>query len=226
MALYIDKNKAIPWGRNFDEYRRMFALSDEDLRGRILGCADGPASFNVELTARGGSVVSADPIYSLSPEDIAERIEVARDLVMRDTYKSLGDYCWDVIPSPDALEAARMGAMAAFLEDFRRGDSARYVPAVLPELPFENRQFDLALCSHFLFLYSEQFDCEFHVAGIEELLRVAAEVRVFPLLDMKSRKSAHLGPILERLECWGRTGTIERVAYEFQIGACEMLRIC
>jgi hypothetical protein len=33
----------VPWGRSFDEYRRMFALSDDALQGRILGCADGPA---------------------------------------------------------------------------------------------------------------------------------------------------------------------------------------
>jgi len=32
-------NRVVPWGRSFDEYRRMFALSDCDLRGRVLGCA-------------------------------------------------------------------------------------------------------------------------------------------------------------------------------------------
>ena len=31
------------WGRSFEEYRRMFSLSDADLSGRILGCGDGPA---------------------------------------------------------------------------------------------------------------------------------------------------------------------------------------
>lgn len=225
MALYIDKNKAIPWGRNFDEYCRMFALTPTDLERRILGCSDGPASFNVELNARGGSVVSADPIYSLSADDIAERIEVARELVMADTYKSLNDYCWDVIRSAEELESTRMGAMQAFLDDFRKGDESRYVPAVLPELPFEDGRFELALCSHFLFLYSEQFDFAFHQAGIDELLRVAAEVRIFPLLDLKSRRSAHLEPILEHLARRGRTATVERVDYEFQIGAREMLRI-
>ena len=27
----------VPWGRSFDEYRRMFALTDDDLNTRILG---------------------------------------------------------------------------------------------------------------------------------------------------------------------------------------------
>ena len=47
----------VPWGRSFDEYRRMFALTDSEIGQRILGCADGPASFNAELTAAGGTVI-------------------------------------------------------------------------------------------------------------------------------------------------------------------------
>ena len=51
----------------------------------------------------------------------------------------------------------------------------------MPDLPFDDGAFDLALSSHLLFLYSEQFDLGFHVRALEEMLRVAAEVRVFPL---------------------------------------------
>jgi hypothetical protein len=36
----------------------MFALTPGDLLGRILDCASGPSSFNVELTAEGHDVVS------------------------------------------------------------------------------------------------------------------------------------------------------------------------
>lgn len=53
----------LPWGRSFDEYRRMFALSDRDLTLRGLGCGDGPASFNAEATRRRAAVISCDPIY-------------------------------------------------------------------------------------------------------------------------------------------------------------------
>ena len=52
-------DKVVPWGRSFDEYRRMFALTDADLRGRILGCGDGPAAFNAEATRLGMRVTSA-----------------------------------------------------------------------------------------------------------------------------------------------------------------------
>ena len=52
----------------------MFALSSEDLRSRILGCADGPASFNAEATAAGFSVISA----VLMGADVADGYEQPR----------------------------------------------------------------------------------------------------------------------------------------------------
>ena len=48
----------VPWGRNLTEYREMFLLTEEDLGKKILGCGDGPASFNSEVYAGGGRVVS------------------------------------------------------------------------------------------------------------------------------------------------------------------------
>lgn len=137
MALKVDRHTALPWGRNLDEYRRMFALSDADLRLSILGCSDGPASFNAELSAAGGSVVSVDPLYALRPADIETRVEVARDLVMQDTYASLDDYRWDVIPSPEELESRRLRAVQDFLADYECGGQSRYVCGGLPHLPFE-----------------------------------------------------------------------------------------
>jgi hypothetical protein len=62
----MNLSSIVPWGRSFDEYRAMFALSDADLQGRVLGCGDGPASFNAEATAMGARVVSVDPIYAHS----------------------------------------------------------------------------------------------------------------------------------------------------------------
>ena len=34
------------------------------------GCADGPASFNAELSGRGGRVVSCDPLYRFDAAQI------------------------------------------------------------------------------------------------------------------------------------------------------------
>jgi len=78
-----------------------------------------------------------------------------------------------------------MAAMQAFLDDYELGKrQGRYVNAELPTLPFENGTFHLALCSHFLFLYSTQLGEAFHRAAIHEMCRVAVEVRIFPLLAL------------------------------------------
>ena len=63
-----------PWGRSLDEYQRMFDLSKLDLRGRILGCADGPASLDAEVMAVGGQIVSCDLLYHFSRKEIGNRI--------------------------------------------------------------------------------------------------------------------------------------------------------
>jgi hypothetical protein len=55
----------------------------------------------------------------------------------------------------------RMAAMQTFLDDFDA---------------------DLAVCSHFLFLYSAQLGEAFHHAALHELCRISREVRVFPLV--------------------------------------------
>ena len=64
----------MPWGRSLAEYAAMFALREEDLERSILGCGDGTASFNAEVTAQGGKVLSVDPIYQFSADDIQQRI--------------------------------------------------------------------------------------------------------------------------------------------------------
>ena len=119
-----------------------------------------------------------------------------------------------------------MTAMRQFLEDFPQGKiQGRYITAELPELPFANRQFDLALCSHFLFTYSDHFSEQFHRDAIDELCRIAKEVRLFPLLKISGEPSPHLTPILSHLEQQGYHLAIEQVDYEFQRGGNQLLRI-
>ncbi len=174
----------VPWGRSFDEYRRMFALGDGDLASRLLGCADGPASFNAEATRRGLRVVSCDPLYRFDVVAIRERIAAIFDEMVAQTRQNAGEFVWDeAIPSVEALARIRSAAMDLFLSDYHVGRSeGRYVDAELPSLRFADGAFDLALCSHFLFLYTTQLTEDFHVAAARELCRVAREVRIFPLM--------------------------------------------
>ena len=217
-------DRIVPWGRTFDEYRAMFGLSAADLEGRILGCGDGPASFNAELTGRGGRVVSVDPLYAFGRAEVAQRIEESFDDILEQANRNREQFIWTRIASVDELGRARRRAMTSFLDDYRQGDE-RYIDASLPALPFGDKAFDIALCSHFLFLYSRHLDIELHIASLLELCRVAAEVRVFPLVGLDAERSGHLDTTCSALEHEGHRVSIERVDYEFQKGANEMLRI-
>lgn len=72
----------VPWGRSLAEYCAMFSLQEIDLQGRILGCGDGPASFNAEMTALGRAVVSVDPNYNFSGAEIAQRVAETYDAII------------------------------------------------------------------------------------------------------------------------------------------------
>ncbi|MCT0224351.1 SAM-dependent methyltransferase [Synechococcus sp. CS-1328] len=219
-------DQIVPWGRSFDEYSAIFSLADAEMAGRILGCGDGPASFNAEATRRGAKAVSCDPIYSFSKADIEARITTTYAQVIDQIRQNQNEFIWKAISSVEELGRVRMAAMQTFLADYPAGlAEGRYLNAKLPSLPFSDGEFDLALCSHLLFLYSQQLDAGFHHASLLELCRVAKEVRVFPLLTFGGTISPHLEGSVEMLREAGHHVSIERVNYEFQRGACEMLRI-
>src|SRR6516162_2564709 len=117
----MELSEIIPWGRSFDEYRRMFDLSESDLAGRILGCGDGPASFNSEATSKGLSVISCDPIYAFSSEEIRQRVEDCYEDVISQVRLKTEGFLWDYFLNPDHLGRARLTAMRAFLSDFEKG---------------------------------------------------------------------------------------------------------
>ncbi len=197
MAFTLDQ--VVPWGRSYDEYVAMFALSESDLGGRILGCGDGPAAFNSVLTQRGGRVVSADPAYQFSADEIRGRIAATYPEVMEQTRRNRHEFVWRNIASVAELGRVRMAAMEEFLADYPAGRrEGRYVAAALPDLPFADGEFDLALCSHFLFLYSGHLSEEFHVRSIAELCRVAREAQGLPAAGTGRREVAaprfHPGP--------------------------------
>jgi hypothetical protein len=217
----------VPWGRSFDEYRRMFSLTDDDLRRAIVGCGDGPASFNAEATRRGTRVVSCDPIYRLARSQIEQRIAATCDQIIEQTHRNAHEFVWrDRIRTVEELREVRMNSMRAFLDDYEAGKTARrYADAELPALPFADRAFDVALCSHLLFLYSDQLGEPFHRAAIREMCRVAGEVRIFPLSTLGGQRSPFVDACARELFDQGHRVVIETVAYEFQRGGNEMMRI-
>ncbi len=217
---------AAPWGRNRVEYTAFFDLYDLPPHQRILDCAGGPSSFTAEMSRLDHLVVAVDPLYRLSKPAIKARIEETRGPMMAAVRAAAGRFLWDDYGTPETLEATRLSAMKHFLEDYEEGQAVgRYLDASLPELPFEDAAFDLALCSHFLFLYGEACDLDFHLASALELCRVAREARIFPLLDLEGDRSPHLAPLLDALAARGLATEVRRVGYEFQRGGNQMLVI-
>jgi len=216
----------VPWGRSFDEYCAMFDLSEQDLALKILDCGGGPASFNAESTDRGGAVTSCDPIYEFTSSQLEDRIAATSREILDQSRRNMTEFVWTSIQSVEKLGELRMSAMRTFLADYPRGrQEGRYVSGALPTLPFADGSFDLALSSHLLFLYTEQFDASFHCAAIDEMCRVAGEVRIFPLLALGAVRSRHVDSVIAAVRRRGLDVSIDRVPYEFQRGGNQMMRI-
>ena len=220
----MELSSIVPWGRSYGEYCRMFSLSERDLEGHILGCGDGPASFNAELTQHGGRIMSVDPIYQFSAEGIRSRIQRVYPGMIAELARNAQQYYWSSFKDPGHLGSVRMSAMNRFLDDFEKGlEDGRYVDASLPELPFFDGEFDLALCSHLLFLYSDQIDAAQHINALTEMCRVAKEVRIYPLLSLDGRVSQHVPGVLRYFNERDYIAELKPVAYQFQKGAMDMM---
>lgn len=218
--------EVVPWGRTLAEYQAMFSLSETDLSLKILGCGDGPASFNTEMTELGYSVVSINPIYQFSVTQIEQRIRATYEPVISQVKQNSDNYIWKNFRDAEELGKARLNAMENFLVDYEHGKFAgRYSYQSLPKLEFADDQFELCVCSHLLFLYSEQLLLDFHLASIHELLRIAPEVRIFPLIKLDGARSPYLEVILQDLATQGHTAQVQPVNYEFQKGGNQMLKI-
>ncbi|MGA0560793.1 SAM-dependent methyltransferase [Larkinella sp. VNQ87] len=216
----------IPWGRTFEEYRRMFQLTETDLTKLVIGIGDGPASFNAELHRMGRSVVSIDPIYAFSANEIASRIEQTYETVIDQMRLNASDYNWTDFRDEQGLGAERMRAMKAFLADYETGkQEGRYRLESLPATSFPDQSFDLALCSHLLFLYSAHLSEAFHWQAVREMLRIADEVRIFPLVDLTNQLSPFVKTVSEDCRERGLKTDIIEVPYHFQKNGNQMLVI-
>lgn len=216
-------NDVVPWGRNLTEYRQMFRLDDNDMTKKIAGFGDGPASFNCEANRLGYAVTSFDLIYQFSKEELEQRIEEVRVVVMQQMKENKDNYVWKNIRSLEELENIRMSAMRLFLEDYENGlQEKRYICHALPDkLPYPDNSFDIGLSSHFLLMYTS-LGYDFHIKSMTEMLRVCREIRVFPIVDLDANKTDLIKDVIDYLR---RDYKVEIVKtdYEFQKGANNLL---
>ncbi|MCP3802983.1 hypothetical protein NLX83_27285 [Allokutzneria sp. A3M-2-11 16] len=189
--------------RTFGNYLDQFAVTEAELlAGLVLDCPGGASEFAAELRARGGRAVSVDPSYELPVDTLAERIDAGRTQATEwartqpDRFFFDENGVWE--HSPVWERSAR-----TFLADFARDKAegtGHYRAALLPELPFADDSFALAVSGFLLFTYADQFDYAFHLAAVRELLRVATEVRLHPLNDSSGAPYEDLERLLADLD--------------------------
>jgi hypothetical protein len=134
------------------------------------------------VRARGGHVVSVDPAYA-APDQVVAKARADVDLVAAWHRANPARFDWSYLGSPEQVEDTWRAAIAGFAADFAP-DGARYVAAALPDLPFPDRHFALAVSGFLLFVYPEVLDLDGHRDALLELVRVTrGDVRVYPLHD-------------------------------------------
>jgi SAM-dependent methyltransferase len=210
--------------RSLAEYRKMFLLTDQDLTKSIVDCPGGAASFTAEVNSTGGRVTACDPLYDGDAATIGE-LSFA-DMRRANNYQreNPDEYVWTFFANPDEYLVARTRAGELFIRHMTESPDD-YVVAALPTLPFADQTFDLALSSHLLFAYLDRLDRDFHLDSIRELARVAAEVRVFPLVPFGFPHNPDLPGVIDELTGGGLRAELIAVDYELQRGADTMLRV-
>lgn len=216
--------------RSFAEYVAMFALEDAELRrGPVLDAAGGASSFAAEARARGIRAAAADPRYALSPAELYEQSveEIAASTAKIEKLKEAFD--WTFYGSVEAHRANRERSLEAFRANYDGPEGrSTYRAAALPALPFDDESFALVLCSHFLFLYEEQFSYDFHRAAVKELYRLVApggELRIYPLHSLRFAQYERLDELLAELEAMGAVAETLPSRLPFIPGSTRLLRV-
>lgn len=197
--------------RSYEEYVRMFDLQEYELgAGPILDIAAGASSFTADAHERGLEAFAVDPRYALGPGRLIADAD-AEIAVSTGKLEKLADqldlsYYGDLHKHRAGREASLTRFSAHYINEEER--SLRYKAGSLPKLPFTDGQFSLVLCSHFLFLYEEQFDYSFHVEAIIEMMRVCkpgGSIRIYPIMSLKWEPYRFLDELIKEIEKNGGT---------------------
>ncbi|QPA33027.1 class I SAM-dependent methyltransferase [Thermaerobacillus caldiproteolyticus] len=222
----LDLERIVFIGRTFEEYMDMFSLSMEELKGKkILDCPAGACSFTALGNKLGLDVTACDIAYYHSVEDLELKGLQDIEHAMEHMEKAKNNYIWDYFEDIEGLRKHRLSALKDCVNDMRESNG-RYVPVTLPSLPFKDAEFDVILSAHFLFMYADRLDDQFHITTLNELLRVSKEeIRIFPLVDLEGKRYTHLDHLVSYLIENGCTVEEVKVPYEFQKNAHSMLKI-
>jgi len=215
------------WGHSLNDYMEMFNLSDKVLQEkRLIEYGAGVTSFNAQMNEKGYTALSIDPMYRLSLAEIKAKADEIFDTTVAKIKANKDKYNWKSYGDLTNLLEQRRQGMNIFYDDYEQGKAdGRYM--VIEEgsvLALENYTYDLALVTHHLFVNFADRGVEEHVALIQEMIRVAGEVRVFPLLNKYGQISQLLGPVMLSLQQQDIGLEVRQVSSQLQKSGNAMLR--
>lgn len=211
------------WVHSLEDYRLMFDLEDHHLSCSILDYPAGISCFNADMQQLGfPGVVSVDMHYDLSAMDMSKHM----NFVIQSLANRVDDFTDHLRVNAESevenlLNTWNVYAQR-FMSDYSDGQHAgRYRVGHMLHLPFEDDYFDLALSSDMLFC-----DTDFNAQAIvDELCRVAKEVRIFPLLNQTGQVATELGPLMLTLQQDNLGVEVKEVPYLLRKKNNAMLRI-
>lgn len=185
-------------------------------RGSILDVAAGASSFTAEANRGEFQVCAADPLYCLD----SKTIYVYGKKEIKESTEKLSKiartFKWDYYGTLEKHRQNRERSLELFIQSYSEDSKKQhYVEGKLPRLPFANNRFSLVLNSHFLFLYHQQFDFEFDLKALRELIRVCrpgGEVRIYPIIVL-NRDPTHMDQLKAARKKVIRCGRIHRMTF-------------
>lgn len=220
-------DRLVLWGHHLDEYQDMFDLPEAALSMRFLEFQSGVSAFQADLRSKASHLVSYDTWFDLNKDALQQKIETsfsARLDQIRQRAEAFDLSRYD--GSLDKLVAYRRQGITEFLQDYELGHAeGRYLYASQSRLPFPNFFFDYVLSAHHFFSITAPQTVDYYLNTIEELARVAKEVRIFPLVDAQGVPSELLGPVILALQQKNYGIEVRDVAYHLQPKGNAMLRI-
>lgn len=222
-------NKFVLWGHCLKDYQAMFDLDDALLsKKKIVEYGAGVTGFNAEMHALARTVVSIDPLYQLDKTELKQETQRNFDATLEQIKADPDKYNWKKEgASLSQLVEERQSGIALFFEDYELGKAEkRYLPIeAYQRLPFADFSFDLALITHHLFVNFGDKGVEEHVWLIKEMVRIAGEVRIFPLLNNVGEVSNLLGPVMLALQQQQLGLEVRQVSSKVQKAGNAMLRV-
>ncbi len=207
------------FGRDFEDYKGMFCLKDEDLKQRvILDTPAGPSTFLATLSERGWLKPESKGVdlgYETS-ENMAKAIARGMRLAFSPYFN--GSYRnWPEQKQTQFLKYfEHFNKVHSDFLKFYQGNPSLFLKGDIRKLErlFNQDNFDLILSSNLLFLYSDEkgMNEEFHrnsILSMAKVLKKGGEIRIFPIDNFKALSPEFFDHLLSDLSKHGLQMRIE-----------------